>query len=71
MWLAIDIGWTKLAKTPFAWDDEKIKVVNYNSRALNALYSFVTNEEFKKISFTELLKKLGPFYRLHTKEPRQ
>ena len=34
----------------------KIKTANFNSRALNALYSAVTNEEFKKISSTETTK---------------
>ena len=38
------------------WDDDKIKVANFNSRALNALFSAVTNEEFKKISSTETVK---------------
>ena len=38
------------------WDNAKIKVENFNSRALNALFSAVTNEEFKKISFTETAK---------------
>ena len=38
------------------WDDVKIKVANFNSRALNALFSVVTNEEFKKISSTETAK---------------
>ena len=38
------------------WDDTKIKVVNFNSRALNALFSAVTNEEFKKISSTDNVK---------------
>ena len=38
------------------WDNAKIKVENFNSRALNALFSVVTNEEFKKISFTETAK---------------
>ena len=38
------------------WDDTKIKVANFNSRALNALFSAVTNEEFKKISSTEIAK---------------
>ena len=38
------------------WDDAKIKAANFNSRALNALFSVVTNEEFKKISFTEIAK---------------
>ena len=38
------------------WDDAKIKAANFNSRALNALFSAVTNEEFKKISSTETTK---------------
>ena len=38
------------------WDDAKIKAENFNSRALNALFSAVTNEEFKKISSTETAK---------------
>ena len=35
------------------WNDAKIKVANFNSKALNAVFSAVTNEEFKKISSTE------------------
>ena len=38
------------------WNDAKIKVANFNSRALNALFSTVTNEEFEKISSTETAK---------------
>ena len=38
------------------WCDAKIKVANFNSRALNALFSAVTNENFKKISFTKTAK---------------
>ena len=56
MWQAIEIGWTKLKKAPTDWDDAKIKAVNFNNRALNALFSAVTNEEFKKISSTETAK---------------
>ena len=33
-----------------------IKVANFNSRALNVLFSAVTNEEFKNISSTEIAK---------------
>ena len=43
-------------EAPANWDDAKIKVSNFNSRALNALFNVVTNEEFKKISFTETIK---------------
>ena len=38
------------------WDDAKIKVANFNSRALNVIFSAVMNEEFKKISSTETAK---------------
>ena len=63
MWQAVEIGWTKPTKVPADWDDAKIKVANFNSRALNALFSAVTNEEFKKISSTEMPRRLGPFSR--------
>ena len=54
VWQAIEIGWTKPKEVPTDWDDAKIKVVNFNSRVFNALFSAVTNEEFKKISFNEI-----------------
>ena len=38
------------------WDEAKIKAANFNSRALNALFSVVTNEEFKKIFSTKTAK---------------
>ena len=38
------------------WDEAKIKVAKFNSRALNALFSAVTNVEFKKISSTKTAK---------------
>ena len=49
----MEIGWTKPTEVPANYDDAKIKAANFNSRALNALFSAVTNEEFKKISSTE------------------
>ena len=56
VWQAIEIGWTKPKEAPTNWDDAKIKATNFNSRALNALFSAVTNEEFKKISSTKTAK---------------
>ena len=56
VWQAIKIGWTKLKEASTDWDDAKIKAAKFNSRALNALFSVVTNEEFKKISSTETAK---------------
>ena len=56
VWQAIEIGWTKSKEASADWDDAKIKAANFNSRALNVLFNTVTNEEFKKISFTEIAK---------------
>ena len=52
----MEIGWTKPTEVLADWDNAKIKAVNFNSRALNALFNAVTNEEFKKISSTKIAK---------------
>ena len=59
VWQVVEIGWTKPKEAPANWDETKIKAANFNSRALNALFSAVTNEEFKKISLLKLLRKHG------------
>ena len=56
VWQVVEIGWAKPTEAPVDWDDAKIKAVNFNSRAVNALFSAVTNKEFKKISSTEIAK---------------
>ena len=56
VWQVVEIGWIKPKEAPANWDDAKIMVANFNSRALNALFSTVMNEEFKKISSTEISK---------------
>ena len=53
MWKAVEIGWTKPKEAPTDWDDAKINMANFNSEALNASFTAITNEEFKKISSTE------------------
>ena len=60
VWQAIKIGWTKPKEVPADWDEANIKAANFNSRALNALFNAVTNEEIKKISSIEYLRKHGP-----------
>ena len=52
----MEIGKTKLKEVSVDLDDAKIKVENFNSKALNALFSAVTNEEFKKIPSTKTAK---------------
>ena len=58
VWLAIKVGWTKPKEPPTTWDDTKIKAANFNSRALNALFSDVTNEKFKKSSLIDNVKEV-------------
>ena len=53
---AVEIAWTKPKDAPTNWDEAKIKAANFNSRALNALFNAVANEEFKKISSTKTAK---------------
>ena len=56
VWQTVEIGQTKPKEVPDDWDDAKIKAANFNSKALNALFSAITNEKFKKISSTETTK---------------
>ena len=56
VWKVVEIGWTKPKEVSADWDEAKIKAANFNSRALNALFSAVINEEFKKISSIETAK---------------
>ena len=52
----MEIGRTKPTEVLANWDNAKIKAANFNSRALNALFNAVMNEEFKKISSTKTTK---------------
>ena len=56
VWQAIEVGWIKPKEALVDWDDATIIAVNFKNRAFNALFSGVTNEEFKKISSTEVAK---------------
>ena len=49
----MEISWVKPKEMPVDWDEAKIKAANFNSRAMNALFNEVSNEDFKKISSTE------------------
>ena len=56
VWQAVEIGWTKPKEALADWDNVKMKATNFNSRVLNALFSAINNEEFKKVSSTETAK---------------
>ena len=61
VWQALEIGWTKPKEAPADWDEAKIKAANFNSRALNALFSAVTNKESsRRYPLLKLLRKHGP-----------
>ena len=52
VWQAVEVSWIKSNEAPVNWDEATIIAENFNSRVLNAFFCGVTNEEFKKISFT-------------------
>ena len=47
VWQAVEVGWIKTKEVSVDWDEATINAANFNSRALNALFCGVTNEEFK------------------------
>ena len=58
VWQVVEVGWIKPKEALVDWDEATIIEANFNSRALNALFCGVTNEEFKKISSTEIAKEV-------------
>ena len=56
VWQAVEVGQIKPKEAPVDQDEATIKAENFNSRALNALFCGVNNEEFKKISPTKVAK---------------
>ena len=58
VWQVVEVGWIKPKEAPVDWDEATIIAANFNSRALNALFCGLTNEEFKKISSTEVAKEV-------------
>ena len=62
VWQAMEIGWTNSTKAPVDQDDAKTRATNFNSRALNALFNAIANEEFKKISSIEAAKESWPIF---------
>ena len=57
VWQVMEIDQIKPKEVPADQDDAKIKAANFNSRALNAIFSAITNEEFRKKPSTDTVKK--------------
>ena len=62
VWQAIEVGWIKPKKALVDWNDATIIAANFNSRALNALFYGVTNEEFKRMSSAEVVKEVQTIF---------
>ena len=60
VWQIVETGWTKPTEVPADWDEAKIKAANFNSRALNAIFSVVTNRSSRKYPRLKLQRKHGP-----------
>ena len=39
VWQAVEVGWIKPKEAPVDWDEATNKAANFNSRALDALFS--------------------------------
>ena len=65
VWFAVVNGWSppmymvddKLAEKPIeSWDRSDYEKVGWNSKAINAIFSCVSSEEFRRISTCEIAK---------------
>ena len=48
VWQVVEVDWVKPKEALVDWNEAKIKALDFNSRDLNAMFSGVINEEFKK-----------------------
>ena len=53
---AVEVSWNRPKEAPVDQDEATIIAANFNSRALNALFCGVTDDEFKKIPSTKVAK---------------
>ena len=60
VWQAVEIGWTKPKEAPADWDEAKIKVANFNSRALNAYSVQSLMRSLRRYPPQKLHRKHGP-----------
>jgi len=58
VWDAIEIGWTRPEKAKSSWDKVALVATNANSKALNAIFSGVSLDEFLRISHVTIAKEV-------------
>ena len=56
VWDAVEIGWTRLEVAKSTWDKAAHVVANANSKALNAIFFDVSQDEFHRISHVSIAK---------------
>ena len=56
VWDAIENDWTRLEVAKSTWDQAALVVANANSKALNAIFSGVSPDEFHRISHVTIAK---------------
>ena len=56
IWDAVEIGWTRQEVAKSTWDKVALTASNANSKALNAIFSGVSPDEFHRISHITIAK---------------
>ena len=56
VWDAVDIGWTRPKEAKSTWVKAALMTLNANSKALNAIFCFVSLDEFHRISHITIAK---------------
>ena len=56
VWDAVDIGWTRPEAAKSTWDKATLTTSNANGKALNAIFSGVSPNEFHRISHITVAK---------------
>ena len=56
VWDVVDIGWTRPKAANSTWDKAALAASNANSKALNAIFSGVSPNEFHRISHITVAK---------------
>ena len=53
-WFSIENGWERPTTTINEWTTSQKEAASFNSEAMNAIFNFVSMEEFKRISNVEV-----------------
>ena len=56
VWDAVDVGWTRPEAAKSTWDKAALAAANANSKAIDAIFSSVSPDEFHKISHVIIAK---------------